>query len=671
MEIKAVQDLSSVIKEHTERRTLDELAAQGKRTVRVVSGRKVFEIIEAIVDDTIRREAGEIARKDRDRIVGETRQQFDRVMKMQAEQEDEVRRHREAAAVERKRADDALRRVKELTERLDEERSTQAEREGRLLAEDQGRIEQAQLERRRVEQEREHFRAAAEEAIARATQTQKALEKLEAALQAEKQYGAETTRERDELKDRLEAQREKLTDRVSKAEEAARNLEAELAGMRIRIPAAEAEVEAARRRADRAEAEAERALARMREVDQSASRADAERAEARARAEGLAAEVEGLKRRAALLVEERDELVSRFESERGDLAGRQEKALAAAKEEAAKVRLELDRRTAEITELKRRTEEELRRSRAEAEEALRLAKTDAERTIADLTAKLARVTESAGANEGEKERLAAALAAEREKAAARERETTADYETRLARLSAERDSLKARFESERGELAGRQEEALAAAERRAAALAEEAKGLRDDAGRAKERIEKLEKLVVHLKGRDSATRGLIRRLESEVERLSAELAERDRQLAGKQDDETIARLHGEFAELKNLVRDVAGRKSGADEETVNALLSQLSSREERLEDRFSFHMDQTVDEITRALRVATMKPVDVEVEATDVLVDRIFDREGEMKTNLGVLSVEERTSGNGISGHLARLREARGKKAESDATAGD
>ena len=94
-------------------------------------------------------------------------------------------------------------------------------------------------------------------------------------------------------------------------------------------------------------------------------------------------------------------------------------------------------------------------------------------------------------------------------------------------------------------------------------------------------------------------------------------------------------------------------------------MAKLNERDEQLEGRFSFQMDQTLDEISRALRVATMKPVDVEVEATDVLVDRIFDQESEMKTNLGILAVEERTSGNGIKGHLARLREARGGAAKA------
>jgi hypothetical protein len=55
-----------------------------------------------------------------------------------------------------------------------------------------------------------------------------------------------------------------------------------------------------------------------------------------------------------------------------------------------------------------------------------------------------------------------------------------------------------------------------------------------------------------------------------------------------------------------------------------------------------------------------MKPIDVEVEATDVLVGRVFDSESEMRTNLGILAVEERTTGDGIGGSLKRLREARG-----------
>ena len=80
MKRQAFDDLQSAINAHSERRSIDDLVAQGKRHVRVVSKRRVLDLIERIVDDAIRRETLEMASKDRDRIVAETRDRFDRAM---------------------------------------------------------------------------------------------------------------------------------------------------------------------------------------------------------------------------------------------------------------------------------------------------------------------------------------------------------------------------------------------------------------------------------------------------------------------------------------------------------------------------------------------------------------------------------------------------------------
>ena len=98
MTSKIAQDLSSVIKAHTESKTLEELAAQGKRRVRVVSGSKVIKLIQAIVDDSIQRGTLENAQADRDRIVSETKGQFDRVLRIQQEQDEVIRQQKELAA---------------------------------------------------------------------------------------------------------------------------------------------------------------------------------------------------------------------------------------------------------------------------------------------------------------------------------------------------------------------------------------------------------------------------------------------------------------------------------------------------------------------------------------------------------------------------------------------
>src|SRR3970282_1099712 len=87
MRRQALDNLRAAIEANTERRTLEQLKAQGKRSVRVVSGEKVMQIITAIVNDVVDREVGDASDRDRDRIVQETKQQFDRVLKIQADQE--------------------------------------------------------------------------------------------------------------------------------------------------------------------------------------------------------------------------------------------------------------------------------------------------------------------------------------------------------------------------------------------------------------------------------------------------------------------------------------------------------------------------------------------------------------------------------------------------------
>jgi len=79
--------VSSVIEQNTQRMTLEELAARGNRHVRVISGQKALELIEAIVDRTIARRAVEMADADRERIVKETDEQFRRISRIHSESE--------------------------------------------------------------------------------------------------------------------------------------------------------------------------------------------------------------------------------------------------------------------------------------------------------------------------------------------------------------------------------------------------------------------------------------------------------------------------------------------------------------------------------------------------------------------------------------------------------
>ncbi len=92
------QRVADVIEQNTERVALGELAAKGKSHVRVISGEKTLAIIEAIVDRTIARRAGELADVDRERIVKEANEQFERVVRIQADAEALVQQQKEMIA---------------------------------------------------------------------------------------------------------------------------------------------------------------------------------------------------------------------------------------------------------------------------------------------------------------------------------------------------------------------------------------------------------------------------------------------------------------------------------------------------------------------------------------------------------------------------------------------
>jgi hypothetical protein len=376
MRRQAVEQLSSVIRANTERRSLEELAAAGKRHVRVVSGRKVIQLIEAIVDNAIAREAREQVENDRDRLVEETQAEFDRVSIFQAEQEAEIRRHRELAEHYRLRS-----------EKTEERLSLHA--------------------------------ASLEEAI---------------------------------------DQREACDERIERIQNA-------LVEVRRRYDAGEEERVKARKITENA---LERCLNAEAKLEQTAARL----------------------RKATNTIENYDR---EFERLAGDL---------------------------------------------------------------------------------ESERLK--LAAEREAANARER-------------------------------------ALGA-----------------EAGR----------------------------LEAEIEGRDQELAALRSQAAPEQ----LQALQSELTKMTAVVRSLADRPAGTDTEAIEALVSRLSEREihraSELEERFNLQMERTLDEVTRALKTASAKPLDYTVEATDVLVDRVFDQEHEMRTNLGALAVEERSSRRDIAGNLARLKKA-------------
>jgi hypothetical protein len=90
MSRQAVKGIGQVIKDNTVEKSIEDLRAEGKKRVRVVSSERVMAIIQAIVDDTINSEVGEITKRDRDRIVSDTQERFSNVLKMQQDLEQDI-----------------------------------------------------------------------------------------------------------------------------------------------------------------------------------------------------------------------------------------------------------------------------------------------------------------------------------------------------------------------------------------------------------------------------------------------------------------------------------------------------------------------------------------------------------------------------------------------------
>jgi hypothetical protein len=237
MRRRALDSLRSAIEANTERRSLEQLQAQGKRHVRVVSGEKVMQIITAIVNDIIEREVGETTERDRDRIVAETKQQFDRVIQMHAEQDRLLQEQKELVAGYREKLESAVEEAKRYKEQADDLRTAQAAREARLLAEYQEQVQalaeksrsaegqatdlSAESKRlseqlRELHGELEAAQATRAEAVERATKAERIIHKLdtrfEKARAALENYDRELRRviaERDQLAADLATAREK------------------------------------------------------------------------------------------------------------------------------------------------------------------------------------------------------------------------------------------------------------------------------------------------------------------------------------------------------------------------------------------------------------------------------------------------------------------------------
>lgn len=168
---------------------------------------------------------------------------------------------------------------------------------------------------------------------------------------------------------------------------------------------------------------------------------------------------------------------------------------------------------------------------------------------------------------------------------------------------------------------------------------------------------KQQEMLLALRRREKRLANARRTIDSydaEIERLARR---------GKEDAALIERLRRELAERED-------RLPGLVEGALETILQRLAERDgaagSELEERFRKSLDESLEKIRKTLHHATARPVDRAVEATDVLVSKVFDDEDSMDTNLGRLDVHVSTMRAGIQDSLERLRRMRAEALEPD-----
>ncbi len=573
----ALKGLGDAIRANTETKTLDELRQEGRRTFRVVNGQKVMRIIEAIVDDVVAREAGEIAGQDRERIVDETRRKFDRVLKMQNEQERRITELREQlraadSDAERLRADKTF-----LESQVDAAKQTAGDSDAnRRLARDLGRIKESidSLERRTADVDQtvmdrvlEHL---AEREARQVLGLRDELGQLQKRIETVGRDAAATrTEDIDAVVARLVGMRaEEHRDLTHRLERSLESLRTRLDGLSEELPQRDAlsELDA---RLDALEHRAAR-------VPDDAFAELGERLDAREDAQHKRI-VGGVLRQLEAVAE--------------SVRGLQETSLAQREE----ILGDLDRRLEERDHAHAQSWADGLRHEVDT---LREALSDA-RTDADATA-------SAFADSQAQRDLQLTAAFRQELTAVRERtDSLRDLQTRTAEAqTAAIGALEQRIAG-RGGLIGR------------TAVA----NLQTEIERLHENAEVLEQRTA------SALAAVTERLEALAESTARHAEEQGTVLTALRDEMTAA----------------------------------AQATAEAGQTRFESALDQALDKITRTMESATARPIEITAEATDVLLDKIFDAsDAEMSSNLADLDVEERKTSTGIRRHLGRLLEMRG-----------
>lgn len=618
MSRQALNGISQVIKANTTEKSIDDLRAEGKKRVRVVSSERVMTIIQAIVDDTIASEVGEITKRDRDRIVGDTQERFSRVLKMQQDLEqqlDDLRGSLRDTEVER----DRLRGEKTLLE--------------------------AQLEAARVAE-------GGEDAAARLTRE---MARVRDALER-------TAREPGTVD---EAALVRVAEKISAREtQNARRLAADLEEIRSRLDAVVREAATARESA--AEKLVQRLNVRLCESD-----AHLEERLERGFKEvaGHVAQIRGQIGRAPAA----DDAVAKLRSDFGALESRIHGVAKSSSDEAERVAKTV------IDWLRDRDAAEAARRKAEAAgeasqvaESVRRVQRASEETRESILRELSLLRDAAdGAGDGPVSIESAQLREIEERLAAAASEATDAVARAVDRVAGRIESLETSIQEMRGddgaaEATGALAKVVGRVAERVESLDASLQAVRAD-DRASEAVSALARTVERIDERMAALDASLEAMRREV----AEAADRTPVFdTTASQAEAAARLDGALAELRAELATVTSRgaeAAGRQEAAIRALGEQVALgaavQSGSLETTFKGALEQALDKITRTMERATARPIEMTGEATDVLLAKMFDvPDGEMTSNLDQLDVEQRRSKATIGKSVGRLKEMNGRQ---------
>jgi hypothetical protein len=129
-------------------------------------------------------------------------------------------------------------------------------------------------------------------------------------------------------------------------------------------------------------------------------------------------------------------------------------------------------------------------------------------------------------------------------------------------------------------------------------------------------------------------------------------------------ESAVASLHGEIAALAARTAESAARQDAAVQALREHLAQNAAVQSDALASSFKGALEKALDKITKTMEAATARPIETTVEATDVLLAKIFDApDVEISSNLDELDVEQRRSHRSILTSVDRLKQMSGANA--------